>query len=926
MLTLSKPISAGQAQAYHKSEFANAKENYYTEGERVRGEWQGQLAQRYGLMGEVGKNDVLGEQFARLSEGQHPATGEALIRRQQAREYVNDKGETVRTMEHRAGWDATFSAPKSVSLTALVGGDDRVRDAHRESVRVALDEMERYAQARIGGNAVAQTTGAWAVAKFEHDSSRPVDGYAAPQLHTHAVIFNVTETAEGKTRSLQAQELYKTQQYATAVYRSELAAHLQRLGYEVERGAHGQPEIRGYTQEYLEASSPRRQQIEQRLAEQGRRGAGAAQIAAHRTRDAKQPLSIEEVRAQHQKLAVEHGNQPQRVMAEAARRWGVELEPERSRQVAESAVTYARERGIERAAVVDERALLRDALKHTMCEARLPEIKTELEKRIANGELIEVPHREGEAGRAFTTDEMQGYERKIVQRMQAGRDINVIVDGRTREWTFKQHPHLSMSQHRAVEDVLESRDRMMALEGVAGAGKTTSLAAVRDAVVHHGYEVKGLAPTSRAAQKLAEAGMETETLQRHLARGQQPEDGRARVYIVDEASMVGTRQMHTFLERLNRHDRVLLVGDVRQHEAVEAGRPYAQMQEAGLRTARLDEILRQKDPVLKETVEQLARGEVKEAIASLNQQGRVHEIEDRAKRFQEMAREYARVPDRTLVISPDNESRREINGQIHRAMRESGQVTGTAYRVPVLYARQELTGADRQHAQNYAEGDVLRYSKGSKPIGIEAGEYARVVRVDGESNTLTITRKSGEELSYDPRRLQGVTVYRDSERVFAQGDRVQMTAPYQKQNLANRELGTVEKIDHSGNLKLRMDSGREVEFNVRQMPHLDYGYAVTSHSSQGQTADRVLVHVDSSQAHGELLNSRMAYVSVSRAEFDVQMYTNDAKSLGHVLSRDVSHPSAMQQVIHDELAGLKIGPQSQGKEVIQQDFGMGLGL
>jgi conjugative relaxase-like TrwC/TraI family protein len=920
MLTLSKPISAGQAQAYHKSEFANAKENYYTEGERVRGEWQGQLAERYGLHGEVNE-----EQFARLSEGQHPQTGEALIRRQQAHEYINAQGETVRAMEHRAGWDATFSAPKSVSLTALVGGDGRVREAHRESVRAALDEMEKYAQARIGGNAVAETTGAWAVAKFEHDSSRPVDGYAAPQLHTHAVIFNVTETAEGKTRSLQAQELYKTQQYATAVYRSELAAHLQRLGYEVERGAHGQPEIKGYTQEYLEASSPRRQQIEQRLAEQGRRGAGAAQIAAHRTRDAKQPLSIEEVRAQHQKLAAEHGNQPQRVMAEAARRWGVEVEPERSRQVAESAVTYARERGIERAAVVDERALLRDALRHTMCEARLPEIKTELEKRIANGELIEVPRREGEAGRAFTTDEMQGYERAIVRRMQAGRDINVIVDGRTREWTWKQHPHLSMSQHRAVEDVLESRDRMMALEGVAGAGKTTSLAAVRDAVEHHGYEVKGLAPTSRAAQKLAEAGMETETLQRHLARGQQPDGGRARVYIVDEASMVGTRQMHAFLERLNRHDRVLFVGDVRQHEAVEAGRPYAQLQEAGLRTARLDEILRQKDPVLKETVEQLARGEVKEAIASLNSQGRVHEIKDRGERFTEMAREYARAPERTLVISPDNESRREINGQIHRAMRESGQVTGTAYRVPVLYARQELTGADRQHAQNYTEGDVLRYSKGSKPIGIEAGEYARVVRVDGESNMLTITRKSGEELSYDPRRLQGVTVYRDGERVFAQGDRVQMTAPYHEQRLANRELGTVEKIDNHGNLKLRMDSGQEVEFNVRQMPHLDYGYAVTSHSSQGQTADRVLVHVDSSQTHGELLNSRMAYVSVSRAEFDVQMYTNDAKTLGHVLSRDVSHPSAMQQTMHDELAGLKIGPQSQGKEIVQ-DFGMGLGL
>jgi ATP-dependent exoDNAse (exonuclease V) alpha subunit len=614
-----------------------------------------------------------------------------------------------------------------------------------------------------------------------------------------------------------------------------------------------------------------------------------------------------------------------KIMAEASRRWGVELEPERSRQVADSAVSYARERGMERAAVVDERVLLRDALRHTMGEARLPEIKTELEKRIARGELIEVPRREGEAGRAFTTGEMQAQERDIVRRMQAGRDKNVIVDGYTRQWTFEQHPHLSMNQKRAVEDVLESLDKITALEGVAGAGKTTSLTAIRDAVEHHGYEMKGLAPTSRAAQKLAETGMETETLQRYLARGQQPDDGRARVYVVDEASMVSTRQMHAFLERLNHHDRVLFVGDVRQHEAVEAGRPYAQMQEAGMRTARLDEILRQKDPELKQTVEQLARGEVKQAIQSLDYQGRVHEFKNRAERIGEIAREYARSPKSTLVISPDNESRREINSHIHRAMRQAGQITGTEYRVPVLHARQELTGADRQHAQNYTEGDVIRFSKGSKPLGIEPGEYARVARVDEESNKVTITRKSGEELSYDPRRLQGVTVYRDGERVFAQGDRVQMTAPYQEQRLANRELGTLEKIDVSGNLKVKMDSGREVEFNVRQMPHLDYGYAVTSHSSQGQTADRVLVHVDSEQTHGELLNSRMAYVSVSRAQFDVQMYTNDAKSLGQVLSRDVSHLSAMRQTaITEELAGQKIMPQSVDLD-IGQGYGLGLG-
>ena len=335
--------------------------------------------------------------------------------------------------------------------------------------------------------------------------------------------------------------------------------------------------------------------------------------------------------------------------------------------------------------------------------------------------------------------------------------------------------------------------------------------------MQRGYEVEGLAPTSRAAQKLAEAGMETETLQRHLARGEQPDDGQKRLYVVDESSMASTRQMHTFLERLRENDRVLFVGDVRQHEAVEAGRPYAQLQEAGLRTARLDEIIRQKDPALKETVEQLARGEVSEAIGNLNSQGRVHEIKDRGERIGEMAREYVRAPERTLVISPDNESRREINSQIHRAMRERGQ--GRERRASGACALC-AAGADRGRPAARAElreGDVLRYSKGSKPLGIEAGEYARVCACGPREQHVTVTRKSGEELSYDPRRLQGVTVYRDSERTFAQGDRVQMTAPYHEQKLANRELGTVEQIDGGGNLKLRMDSGREVEFNVRQI-------------------------------------------------------------------------------------------------------------
>jgi len=164
-------------------------------------------------------------------------------------------------------------------------------------------------------------------------------------------------------------------------------------------------------------------------------------------------------------------------------------------------------------------------------------------------------------------------------------------------------------------------------------------------------------------------------------------------------------------------------------------------------------------------------------------------------------------------------------------------------------------------------------------LGIEAGEYARVQCVDRRQNLITVERTNGEHQTYDPRRLQGVTLYREAERAFAEGDRVQFTAPYRQQQFANRELGTIENIEESGRVKIHLDSGRSVEFNLKNHPHLDYGYAVTSHSSQGQTADRVLIHVDSEQAHPNLINGRMAYVSVSRARYDAHIYTNDKTNL-----------------------------------------------
>src|SRR5713101_2147580 len=474
MLTISKPLSAGQARAYHHEEFSNAQENYYSEGDRIRGEWHGNLAKKWGLQDEVRE-----DHFHRLCEGQHPITGEQLIRHQAAREYMNRRGEQVSPMEHRAGWDATFSAPKSVSLTALVGCDDQVREAHRESVAVALDELERYTQARLGGNLPAETTGKWIAAKFERDSARPVDGYAAPQLHTHVVFFNLTETDDSEAHALQPRELYKTQQYATAVYRSELAHRLKELGYEIERGESSQPEVKGYSKEYLEASSPRRKQIEEHLAKENQRGAGPAQIAAHQTREGKLELSREGMQQRHKGMATQFGDQPERVV-EAAGRQREQLQGEPGEKAIGQAVAYSREKNLERAAVAEERDLLRDALKRSMGDAAVAEVKTEFEKRVQAGEFIETSNRAPD--RAFTTEEMIHYERDTIHAMRAGQNQHApIASFETRRKIEQDHPHLSESQRAAVDQILSSRDQVTALEGVAGAGKTTSLAAIREA-------------------------------------------------------------------------------------------------------------------------------------------------------------------------------------------------------------------------------------------------------------------------------------------------------------------------------------------------------------------------------------------------------------------------------------------------------------
>jgi conjugative relaxase-like TrwC/TraI family protein len=896
MLTISKPLSAGQAQTYHVKEFIADEQNYWKQGESIQGEWHGKLAERFGLSGAVSAQD-----FARLSEGQHPHRAEQLVRHRAVREYESETGKAVAPIEHRAGWDATFSAPKSVSLAALVGGDNRVREAHHEAVNVALNELERYTQARIGGNHSAEMTGKFVAAKFEHDTARPVDGYAAPQLHTHAVIFNVTERGDGSTRALQPQGLFDSQSYATAVYQSQLTYKLRVLGYEIEAGKSGAPEIKGFTREYLDASSPRRQQIEEAVARSGFSGPEAAQIAAHNTRDRKQILSPSEALAAHRQIAADFGNQADRVVSEARERSlgkAHEAAPDGRLQKAQDALTYARERSFEREAVTDERSLFVNALRRGMGETTYPELRANFEARHVTGEFRTVASERYDTGRQFTTDEMVRTEREVVQRMQDGQgrvtQIMTIQQAipLTEAWT-----QLNRVQRIAIEQILTSHDQIQGLQGLAGAGKTTTLSVIREGAEQNGYSVEGFAPTSRAAQQLRDAGISADTLQGFLARGGQQvgnDPSQRHLYMVDESSLASTRQMRDFLAKVAPADKVLLVGDTRQHQGVDAGKPFEQLQQAGMKTAQLDQIVRQKDPELLRAVECLSKNETAVGIQMLQQQGRVTEIADPLERIEAIAKSYAAKPENTLVVSPDNASRRGINQAVRHELQRSGIVDTLYTAMRVLTTRSDMTGADRAWAAHYQSGDVLHYIRGSRELGIERGSYAQVIATNPKENLVTVEVQNRGQITYDPARLRGISAYREIDREFAVGDRIQFTAPNKELRIANRDLGTVQKIEEAGWMSVRMDGERErtVSFDPTVMRHFDHGYAVTTHSSQGLTAERVLVHIDT-ETHPQLINTRFAYVSISRASHEAHIYTNDSRSLAKRLSRDVTKSAAI---------------------------------
>ncbi len=873
MLSIKNITNSAAAGHYYE------KDNYYTDREeaRERSVWWGQGAERLSLSGPVDQ-----EIFQRLLDGQLPNGAE--IR----------SGTTGRD---RAGVDVTLSAPKSLSLLAEVGGDHRLRDAHEVAVTRALEYLEREAaQARLraDGETSTQQTGNLIVARFQHDTSRTLD----PQLHTHAVIANATERQDGAWRALSNEKLYEHKMAAGAVYRAQLAAEVQRLGYDIEKThADGRFEIRGFTKNQLEHFSQRSLTIREAMQERGLSGAKAAEQATLMTRSAKSDVDRGELREEWRTRAKSQGIDLVHMMEEARERAGRETTRNEIQQAARAGLQWAIEHTTERQTVVARRDLERYATEQVVGTATYQDVQRAIRQAVRSGELIPL-------GDRYTTFGALQTEQDTIRMMAEGqgRVASILSHEQAREATDGRS--LTTGQQRAAIHILVSEDRFLGVEGRAGTGKTTMLNVVRDHAEQRGYEVRGLAISASAARTLEnEAGIPSQTVAQFLAEraGQQREgiqSGKRTLYIVDESSLLGSRDAHAFMKAVEQENaRAVFLGDRAQLAAIQSGKPFALLVDKGMKTEQMTEIVRQRTPELKQVVEQAAEGKAAETITQLENAGKLIAIADRATRLDAVAGEYLNrdraVQEGTLVLTGSRADRAELNERIREGLKQQGVLSGPEIRAEVL-VQKDLTRAQVRESTSYEMGDVIRFGKDYRSLGVDKAEYARVVTVKPDSNTIILQMERGARtVEWQPHRNSAVEVYRRKERTLLDGDLIRWTRNSYEQDRRNGELVRAKVDSESRTVIVRDRDGKETPFDPQRDRHWDHGYASTVHASQGRTVERGIYHADSEQI---ATNREAWYVALSRAREEVRIYTDDAVTLREAVKESRGQHSAIEAV------------------------------
>ena len=854
MLTLAKVTSSDAAASYYEAE-----DDYYAEGGRAPSAWWGEGAKALGLAGPVDAAD-----FKTLLDGNLP-DGQQIHR----------GGEGERT----AGLDLTFSAPKSVSMQALVAGDQRLLDAHE----AAVDRTLTYIESKLAAyrNTVARETQSVAsgniiAARFLHDLSRETD----PQLHSHCVVLNLTRRDDGQWRALDAKPLYEQQKLLGAYYRAELAREVQTLGYAIRATHHdGRFELAHINDAQVAAFSSRSHAITQALAARGKDRAHATahekELASLNTRQRKcKDLDRLALRDAWREKAIALGIDWTPLPA-------LTLADEQRRDAIEAAVKFAVEHLTERQSVVGHDALVAVALGRGTGVADLKDISNALHDQVLHGELVQT-----QDGKRYTTTAAQQREREILAIELRGR--NVLRFGLHETYharTLLCTAGLTVGQRAAAELILSTRNRVVAVQGLAGTGKTHMLRTVQEKACLP-WKIMGLAPSAAAARELEGAGITSQTVAAFLARNGNGLNSNTLV-VLDEAGMVSARDMHSVLTAVeNAGARIVLVGDTQQLKAVEAGRPFAQLQAAGMTVARMSDIQRQTNAILRQAVQHAATGEVRDSLALLAP--KIAEVAHAGDRHAQIARHYAALqPEQqadTLIVAGTNAARASINDMVRQQL----GLAGNGLMVTIL-ERQDLTQAQLKSSLSYSAGDLVQMQRHYDSIGLRRGDLARVVTA--EPGCITLHREDGVQVAWRPTAMPHVAVFQAAVRELSTGDRVRFTANNYGHQVINGDIGTVKAVERDGSrLHIEKADGSLVALDINAPLYLDHGYCTTVHAAQGQTCERVLVDADIKSA---MASESLYYVAISRARSEVAIYTDDRELLPEAMARKDEKTAAL---------------------------------